>query len=83
MIREMDSNSFWVLALRQEDKQKKWITAIVQVYSKENPLIQKVKLYKNFVPKNSKTNRVQYKNARRFILNSSFIVEKHYKYHTE
>lgn len=51
MIRELDSKGFWVFALRQEDKQKNWITTIVEVYSKENPMIQKVKLDKKLVPK--------------------------------
>jgi hypothetical protein len=52
MIRELESKGFWVFALRQEDKQNKWITAIVEVFSKDNPIIQKVKLDKNVVPKN-------------------------------
>lgn len=51
MVRELGNNGFWVFALRQEDKQEQWITAIVEVYSKDNPMIQKVKLDKNVVPK--------------------------------
>jgi hypothetical protein len=53
MIRELDGNGFWIFALRQEDKMEQWITAIIEVYSKDNPMIQKVKLDKKFVPKNS------------------------------
>lgn len=52
MIGDLDTKGFWFFALRQENKQNNWITAIVEIFSKDNPRIQKVKLDRNVVSKN-------------------------------
>lgn len=42
-IKNLARLNFWVFALRQFDEESKWATAIVQVYSKNNPMIMKIK----------------------------------------
>ena len=48
-IKHLEELGLWVFGDRKKDN---WITAIVEIYSKENPLIQKVKLDKDLMRKN-------------------------------
>jgi transcriptional regulator with XRE-family HTH domain len=48
----LEDNGLWVFGTRQVDKgSNNWITAIVEIYSKDNPSIQKVKLDKSIMQK--------------------------------
>ncbi|WP_019156566.1 helix-turn-helix domain-containing protein [Robertmurraya massiliosenegalensis] len=51
-IKHLEELGLWVFGDRQINKKDNWITAIVEIYSKENPLIQKVKLDKDLMRKN-------------------------------
>lgn len=51
-IKVLEKWGLWVFGGRQVDSKNDWITAIVEIYSKSNPLIQKIKLDKNLMPKN-------------------------------
>lgn len=52
LIKQLEENSLWVFGTRQIDKENNnWMTAIVEIYSKDNPSIQKVKLDKNIMQK--------------------------------
>lgn len=48
----LEENGLWVFETRQVDiGNDNWTTAIVEIYSKDNPSIQKVKLDKNIMQK--------------------------------
>ena len=51
-IKQLDDQGLWVFGDRQINKDINWITAIVEIYSKDNPRIQKIKFDKNLVQKN-------------------------------
>lgn len=52
LIKQLEEDGLWVFGTRQIDKENNnWITAIVEIYSKDNPSIQKVKLDKNIMQK--------------------------------
>lgn len=50
-IKNLERLNFWVFGLRQFDEESKWATAIVQVYSKNNPMIMKTKSDKTLTRK--------------------------------
>lgn len=51
-IKQLEEDGLWVFGTRQVDKENNnWVTAIVEIYSKDNPSIQKVKLNKNIMQK--------------------------------
>jgi transcriptional regulator with XRE-family HTH domain len=50
-IKELEDLGLWVFGDRQVDSSNNWVTAIIEVYSKDNPLIQKIKLEKDLVHK--------------------------------
>lgn len=50
-IKNLERLNFWVFGLRQFDEDSKWSTAIVQVYSKNNPMIMKTKSDKTLMRK--------------------------------
>lgn len=50
-IKNLERLNFWVFGLRQFDEESKWATAIVQVYSKNNPMIMKTKSDKTLMRK--------------------------------
>ncbi|MBT2693530.1 helix-turn-helix transcriptional regulator [Bacillus sp. ISL-55] len=51
-IKQLEEHGLWVFGDRQINKKDNWITAIVEIYSKDNPLIQKVKFDKDLMQKN-------------------------------
>lgn len=51
-IKELEELGLWVFGDRQVNKENNWITAIVEIYSKDNPMIQKVKFDKELLQKN-------------------------------
>lgn len=50
LIKELAEMGLWVFGDRQVDNNN-WVTAIVEIYSKDNPLIQKVKFDKDLMQK--------------------------------
>lgn len=50
LIKELEEIGLWVFGDRQVDNNN-WVTAIVEIYSKDNPLIQKVKFDKDLMQK--------------------------------
>lgn len=50
-IKNLERLNLWVFGLRQFDEESKWATAIVQVYSKNNPMIMKTKSDKTLMRK--------------------------------
>ncbi|QUW23620.1 helix-turn-helix transcriptional regulator [Sporosarcina sp. Marseille-Q4063] len=50
-IKTLEKLNLWVFGLRQHDEKANWTTAIIQVYSKDNPMIRKIKLDKTLMPK--------------------------------
>lgn len=50
LIKELEEMGLWVFGDRQVDNNN-WVTAIVEIYSKDNPLIQKVKFDKDLMQK--------------------------------
>lgn len=51
-IKLLEENGLWVFGTRQIDKENNnWITAIIEIYSKDNPSIQKIKMDKNVMQK--------------------------------
>lgn len=50
LIKELVEMGLWVFGDRQVDNNN-WVTAIVEIYSKDNPLIQKVKFDKDLMQK--------------------------------
>lgn len=63
LIKELEEMGLWVFGDRQVDNNN-WITAIVEIYSKDNPLIQKVKFDKDLMQKvnNAVNNASSYTN---------------------
>lgn len=51
-IKELEDLGLWVFGDRQVDSSNNWVTALIEIYSKDNPLIQKIKLDKDLVQKN-------------------------------
>ncbi|MDQ0216846.1 transcriptional regulator with XRE-family HTH domain [Oikeobacillus pervagus] len=51
-IKELEELGLWVFGDRQVNEKNNWVTAIIEIYSKDNPMIQKVKLDKDMVQKN-------------------------------
>lgn len=51
-IKELEGHGLWVFGDRQVNKENNWVTAIVEIYSKDNPMIQKVKFDKELLQKN-------------------------------
>ncbi|MBL3645522.1 helix-turn-helix transcriptional regulator [Bacillus sp. RHFB] len=51
-IKKLEELGLWVFGDRQVNNENNWVTAIVEVYSKDNPLIQKMKFDKDFMQKN-------------------------------
>lgn len=54
-IRELENLGLWVFGDRQLNKDDNWVTAIIEIYSNDNPMIQKIKLDKDMVQKTNKT----------------------------
>jgi transcriptional regulator with XRE-family HTH domain len=52
MIQELEEKDLWVFGDKQVNKEDGWKTAYVEVYSKHNPLIRKIKLDKDLMQKN-------------------------------
>ena len=52
LIKELEEMGLWVFGDRQVDSNN-WVTAIVEIYSKDNPMIQKVKFDKDFMQKSN------------------------------
>jgi transcriptional regulator with XRE-family HTH domain len=50
-IKSLEDQGLWVFGDRQISNNNSWITAIIEIYSKDNPMIQKVKLDKNVMQK--------------------------------
>ncbi len=50
LIKELEEIGLWVFGDRQVDNNN-WVTAIVEIYSKDNPLIQKIKFDKDLMQK--------------------------------
>ncbi|MEC1759850.1 helix-turn-helix domain-containing protein [Schinkia azotoformans] len=51
-IKQLEELGLWVFGDRQVNEENNWNTAIVEIFSKENPMIQKVKFDKNLIQKN-------------------------------
>ncbi|MDQ0232442.1 hypothetical protein [Metabacillus malikii] len=51
-IKQLEEVGLWVFGNRQVNEKNNWITAIVEIYSEDNPVIQKVKFDKDLVQKN-------------------------------
>lgn len=43
-IKLLESLNLWIFSLRQHNKKSNWTTAIVEIYSKDNPMIIKMEL---------------------------------------
>jgi transcriptional regulator with XRE-family HTH domain len=50
-IKSLEELGLWVFGDRQISNNNGWVTAIVEIYSKNNPMIQKVKFDKNVMQK--------------------------------
>ncbi|MEK5233841.1 helix-turn-helix transcriptional regulator [Lysinibacillus sp. FSL K6-0232] len=61
LIKELEKMGLWVFGDRQVDNNN-WVTTIVEIYSKDNPLIQKIKLDKDMVQKANNISAIINKN---------------------
>lgn len=52
-IKQLEQQGLWVFGDRIINKETQWVTAIVEIYSKNNPLIRKVKFDKNLLQKST------------------------------
>jgi transcriptional regulator with XRE-family HTH domain len=51
-IRQLEDLGLWVFDDRQVSNENNWVTAIIEIYSKDNPMIQKIKFDKDLMQKN-------------------------------
>ncbi|KYD23133.1 hypothetical protein B4135_0662 [Caldibacillus debilis] len=52
-IKQLKQEGLWVFGDRIINKETQWVTAIVEIYSKNNPLIRNVKFDKNLLQKST------------------------------
>ncbi|MCK1997494.1 helix-turn-helix transcriptional regulator [Psychrobacillus psychrodurans] len=50
-IKQLEEIDLWVFGDRQVNDDNKWVTAIIEIYSKDNPMIQKLKFDKDLMQK--------------------------------
>lgn len=51
-IKQLENLELWVFGDRQVNEKNNWVNAIVEIYSKDNPMIQRIKMDKDMVQKN-------------------------------
>lgn len=50
-IQVLENLNLWIFGIRQYNKNTDWTTTIIEVYSKDNPMIKKIKLDKSILQK--------------------------------